>query len=75
MKDGTTRDQLAQEENPPILCFEMEAVGLMNHLPCLVIRDICDYYCDSHKNKQWQDYTALTAAAYAKQLLCSESIL
>jgi nucleoside phosphorylase len=40
----------------------------MNSFPCLVIRGICDY-ADSHKNKQWQDYAAGTAAAYAKELL------
>jgi hypothetical protein len=46
----------------------MEAAGLMNHLPCPVIRGICDY-ADSHKNEKWQEYAALTAAVYAKQLL------
>jgi hypothetical protein len=46
----------------------MEAAGLMNNFPCLVIRGICDY-ADSHKNKQWQRYAAATAAAYAKELL------
>jgi hypothetical protein len=46
----------------------MEAAGLMNHFPCLVIRGICDY-ADSHKNKEWQPYAAGTAAAYAKELL------
>lgn len=35
------RDSFAQEHG--ILCFEMEAAGLMNHFPCLVIRGICDY--------------------------------
>jgi nucleoside phosphorylase len=50
------------------MCFEMEAAGLMNHFPCLVVRGICDY-SDSHKNKQWQGYAAMTAAAYAKDLL------
>jgi nucleoside phosphorylase len=49
--------------------FRMEAAGLMNHFPCLVIRGICDY-SDSHKNKVWQGYAAMTAAAYAKDLLC-----
>ncbi|KAH8797864.1 hypothetical protein F5884DRAFT_864219 [Xylogone sp. PMI_703] len=67
MKHGYTRDKLAQELG--ILCFEMEAAGLMNNFPCLVIRGICDY-ADSHKNKQWQEYAAATAAAYAKELLC-----
>ncbi|ROT35327.1 ankyrin [Sodiomyces alkalinus F11] len=46
----------------------MEAAGLMNHFPCLVIRGICDY-ADSHKNKEWQGYAAMVAAAYAKDLL------
>ncbi|KJJ33049.1 putative kinesin light chain [Aspergillus flavus AF70] len=66
MKDSETRDRLAQRHG--ILCFEMEAAGLMDDLPTLVIRGICDY-CDSHKQKDWQGYAALTAAAYAKMLL------
>lgn len=66
LKHGGTRDRLAQELG--ILCFEMEAAGLMDHFPCLVIRGICDY-ADSHKNKQWQPYAAAVAAAYAKELL------
>ncbi len=51
-----------------VLCFEMEAAGLMNQFPCLVIRGICDY-SDTHKNKEWQGYAAMVAAAYAKDLL------
>lgn len=50
------------------MCFEMEAAGLMNDFPCLVIRGICDY-ADSHKNKTWQAYAAATAAACAKDIL------
>jgi nucleoside phosphorylase len=46
----------------------MEAAGLMDDFPCLVIRGICDY-ADSHKKKRWQPYAAATAAAYAKELL------
>jgi nucleoside phosphorylase len=67
MRDGTTRDQISTEFGG-VLCFEMEAAGLMNSFPCLVIRGICDY-ADSHKNKKWQPYAAGTAAAYAKELL------
>jgi nucleoside phosphorylase len=67
MKDAIVRDKLAAEKD--VLCFEMEAAGLMNHFPCLVIRGICDY-SDSHKNKEWQGYAAMAAAAYAKDLLC-----
>lgn len=67
MKDGVTRDRLSSELGG-VLCFEMEAAGLMNSFPCLVIRGICDY-ADSHKNKGWQPYAAATAAACAKELL------
>jgi nucleoside phosphorylase/ankyrin repeat protein/Cdc6-like AAA superfamily ATPase len=66
IKYGLTRDKLSQELGS--ICFEMEAAGLMHNFPCLVIRGICDY-SDSHKNKNWQQYTALVAAAYAKDLL------
>lgn len=66
MKDAMIRDALIKEKD--VLCFEMEAAGLMNHFPCLVIRGICDY-ADSHKNKQWQGYAAMAAAAYAKQVI------
>ncbi|RYO95808.1 hypothetical protein DL765_011770 [Monosporascus sp. GIB2] len=74
IKHAQERDKLvgalkqALRTLPPILCVEMEAAGLMNSMPCLVIRGICDY-ADSHKNKQWQPYAAATAAAYAKELL------
>ncbi|KAK4182171.1 vegetative incompatibility protein HET-E-1, partial [Podospora australis] len=66
MKDARVRDRLAHSKG--VMCFEMEASGLMNHFPCLVIRGICDY-SDSHKNKDWQGFAAMMAAAYAKDLL------
>ena len=66
MKDAHARDKLAKEQG--ILCFEMEAAGLMDRFPCVVIRGICDY-SDTHKNFDWQSYAAATAAAYAKELL------
>ncbi|PCD37250.1 hypothetical protein AU210_005753 [Fusarium oxysporum f. sp. radicis-cucumerinum] len=66
MKDAFKRDELASKAN--ILCFEMEAAGLMDGFRCLVIRGICDY-SDSHKNDTWQGYAAMTAAVYAKQIL------
>uniref|UniRef100_A0A8H7N336 Nephrocystin 3-like N-terminal domain-containing protein n=1 Tax=Bionectria ochroleuca TaxID=29856 RepID=A0A8H7N336_BIOOC len=66
MKDAHIRDMLAAEKG--ILCFEMEVAGLMNHFPCLVIRGICDY-SDSYKNKEWQGFAAMMAAAYANGLL------
>ncbi|KAJ5963373.1 uncharacterized protein N7479_003249 [Penicillium vulpinum] len=66
IKHGRTREKLRLSTGA--LCFEMEAAGLMQDFPCIVIRGICDY-ADSHKNKQWQGYAALAAASYAKELL------
>lgn len=66
MKDGETRERLRKELK--VKCFEMEAAGMMDNFPCLVIRGICDY-SDSHKNDMWQPYAAAIAAAYAKELL------
>ena len=68
LKDTTLRDTYATDPELNILCFEVEAAGLMNNLPCLVIRGICDY-CDSHKNDDWHKYAVLVAAAYARELL------
>lgn len=67
MKDGVTGDRVSQELGG-ILCFEMEAAGLMNNFPRLVVRRICEY-ADSYKNKRWQPYAAATAATCAKELL------
>jgi nucleoside phosphorylase len=67
IKDATLRDKLSAELGG-VLCFEMEAAGLMNSFPCLVIRGVSDY-ADTHKNYKWQKYAAGTAAAYAKELL------
>lgn len=66
MKSATVRDRMREEHN--VICFEMEAAGLMNNFPCIAIRGISDYG-DSHKNNRWQPYAAITAAAYAKDLL------
>lgn len=51
LKDAKVRDTYAQDPEF-ILCFEMEAAGLMNHIPCLIIRGICDY-CNSPKTDEW----------------------
>ncbi|KAF5630239.1 vegetatible incompatibility het-e-1 [Fusarium tjaetaba] len=66
MKNSTVRDRVAQELN--IICFEMEAAGLNDICPCLSVRGICDY-SDSHKSKEWQEYAAATAAAFAREFL------
>ncbi|KAN0079531.1 hypothetical protein V8E54_004745 [Elaphomyces granulatus] len=67
IEDALLRDALIAKKD--VLCFETEVAGLMNHFPCLVIHGICDY-SDSHKNKEWQGYAAMAAAAYTKDLLC-----
>ncbi|KAL7920230.1 hypothetical protein ACQKWADRAFT_322406 [Trichoderma austrokoningii] len=67
IKSGRLRDQISSRYGG-VLCVEMEAAGLMNELPCVVIRGICDY-ADAHKNKRWQEYAAAVAAAYAKELI------
>ena len=66
VKDARLRKELWR--GLKIICVEMEAAGLMDSFPCMVIRGICDY-ADSHKNKKWQPYAAATAAAYMKELL------
>jgi nucleoside phosphorylase len=67
MRSAAERDKVSTELGG-VLCFEMEAAGLMNSFPCLVIRGICDY-ADSHKNKRWQPSAAGAAVAYAKEVL------
>ena len=66
MEDAIARNSLAQKFG--ILCFEMESAGLMNQWPFFVVKGICNY-SDTHKNKEWQGYAAMTAAAYARKLL------
>lgn len=68
VKDAQFRDEINKNLGGKVLCFEMEAAGLMNDFPCLVIRGICDY-ADAHKNKKWQEHAAAVAAAFSKELL------
>lgn len=66
VNNGVIRERLREDFG--IICVEMEAAGVMDEFPCLVIRGICDY-ADSHKNNRWRPYATATAAAYAKELL------
>ncbi|PVH90952.1 putative kinesin light chain [Periconia macrospinosa] len=66
MKSGEDRDEIAERAH--IIAFEMEGAGVWDNLPCLVIKGVCDY-ADSHKNKKFQRYAAVTAAACAKAFL------
>ncbi|KAF3189894.1 hypothetical protein TWF788_009881 [Orbilia oligospora] len=68
IKSAEHRDMLNEQFGGKLLCVEMEAAGLMNDFPCLVIRGICDY-ADSSKNDFWQEHAAAVAAAFAKEFL------
>ncbi|KAJ5656116.1 hypothetical protein N7507_008066 [Penicillium longicatenatum] len=68
IKDAVARDSLNKSLGGLVLCIEMEAAGLMDNFPCIVIRGICDY-ADAQKTKDWQEYAAAVAAACAKELL------
>jgi nucleoside phosphorylase len=66
MRHATIRDIIAKEEG--VMCFETEAAGLTDRFPWLIVRGICGY-SDSHNNKRWHGYAAITATAYIKDLL------
>lgn len=66
MKSGEERDAIAEQEG--VVAFEMEASGVWDSFPCVVIKGACDY-ADSHKSKAWQPYAAATAAACMKAFL------
>ncbi|KXJ87851.1 hypothetical protein Micbo1qcDRAFT_98608, partial [Microdochium bolleyi] len=67
IKHGQTRDRIGLQHDA--LCLEMEGAALKGlDTPFLVIRGVCDY-ANSHKNKQWQPYSAAVAAACAKEII------
>jgi nucleoside phosphorylase len=43
IKDAAYRSMLNSDLGGQVLCVEMEAAGLMNSFPCVVVRGICDY--------------------------------
>jgi hypothetical protein len=51
-----------------VICFEIEAAGLIDNFRCLIIRGIYNYR-NSYRNKIWQLYTTATATAFARVLL------
>ncbi|EJT72678.1 hypothetical protein GGTG_09537 [Gaeumannomyces tritici R3-111a-1] len=67
VKSAASRDAFGRAVGD-ILCFEMEAAGVMSEFPCLVIRGVSSY-ADSHKNDAWNHYAAAAAAGCAKELL------
>ncbi|KAL2782885.1 WD40-repeat-containing domain protein [Aspergillus keveii] len=66
LKSSRDRDKLRDRYN--VIGLEMEAAGVMNEIPVGNIRGVCDYG-DELKNKDWQPYAAVMAAAFAKAVL------
>ncbi|KAL2785413.1 hypothetical protein BJX66DRAFT_329312 [Aspergillus keveii] len=66
MKSAEERDRIAGLYD--LIAFEMEGAGLWDETPCIIVKAVCDY-ADSHKNKNWQDFAAATAASATKALL------
>ncbi|BCS19910.1 5'-methylthioadenosine/S-adenosylhomocysteine nucleosidase family protein [Aspergillus puulaauensis] len=66
MKSEEVRNRLINEED--VIAFEMEAAGVWDTFPCIVIKGVADY-ADRHKTKNLQRHAAATAAACAKAFL------
>jgi nucleoside phosphorylase len=66
LKSSKVRDRIRDKFN--VIGLEMEAAGVMNEIPVGNIRGVCDYG-DERKNKDWQPYAAVMAAAFAKAVL------
>jgi nucleoside phosphorylase len=66
LKSRRHRDAMRDRYN--VIGLEMEAAGVMNEIPVGNIRGVCDYG-DERKNKDWQPYAAVMAAAFAKAVL------
>lgn len=70
-KDPGLRDRLRKKYN--VKAVEMEAAGAAHacyarNVGYLAVRGTCDY-CNPDKNKIWQPYAVLAAAAYTRSLL------
>jgi nucleoside phosphorylase len=72
MKSGEDRDRIVQCDE--VAAFEMEAAGVWDQYPTMVIKAACDY-ADSHKSKDWQGYAAAMAAACLKVFLGEWSVI
>lgn len=66
MKSGVERDRLAVMED--IVAFEMEAAGVWDEVPCLVVKGVSGY-ADSHGTKAWENFAAATAASVARAVI------
>lgn len=71
LKSYQKRQRLKKEFG--VYAVEMEASGIADATwemgtGYIVVRGICDY-CDEYKNDDWQEYAALVAASYARDLI------
>lgn len=71
LKSYQKRQQLKKDFG--VYAVEMEASGIADATwemgtGYIVVRGICDY-CDKYKNDDWQEYAALVAASYARDLI------
>jgi nucleoside phosphorylase len=66
LNDPLQRNELRDKSG--IIGLDSAAMGVMKHIPVVIIRGVCDYG-DGHKNTMWQPYAVAMAAAYAKAVL------
>ncbi|KLU83586.1 hypothetical protein MAPG_02639 [Magnaporthiopsis poae ATCC 64411] len=71
MKSGTQRDEVAKKYG--VIAFEVEGAEVRQGVPFIVVKGICDY-ADGHKNKEWQNFAAATAASVAAAILDSYEV-
>ncbi|KAI5461902.1 hypothetical protein BGZ63DRAFT_386792 [Mariannaea sp. PMI_226] len=66
IKSKAKRNELQEKYGG--IAIDMEAAGMMTRLPLAVIRGISDF-ADVNKTDAWHPFAALTAAAYAKEMI------
>jgi hypothetical protein len=66
LEDTSFRDFITKELRA--ICFNSEGRASMGGTAHLMIRGMADY-ADTHRSREWTDYAALAASAYAKRLL------
>ena len=71
LRDPVKRDNLKKLFK--VKAVEMEGAGVaeaahLSDVGYFIVRGVVDY-CDTHKNKRWHQYAAITAASYVKCLV------
>ena len=74
IRDENIRHTLCEQYN--IICFDLDMDQVMDSIDgnrkesFIIIRSIADYY-DGQTTKEWLPYSSLSAAAFAKTLICA----